>query len=165
MNRRLFLALIPAALATGCGFQLRRYDGLPFASLYLDAPAGSLVAQRLRSMLATDKSTTLTATAAEAEAVLKITQEERVKSILTLTGGGRVSQYRVTLKLSYSINGKDGRVLAVPETLELNRAMTYDDSLLLAKGAEEQLLYRDMDDNAAIRIVRRMQTLKPDNGK
>jgi LPS-assembly lipoprotein len=165
MKRRLFLALIPAALATGCGFQLRRYDGLPFASLYIDAPGGSSVAQRLRSMLATDKSTTLTATAAEAEAVLKITQEERVKSILTLTGGGRVSEYRVTLKLSYSVNSQDGRVLAEPEALELNRAMTYDDSLLLAKGAEEQLLYRDMDDNAALRIVRRMQTIKPADSK
>jgi LPS-assembly lipoprotein len=165
MNRRLFLALIPAALATGCGFKLRRFDGLPFATLYIDAPAGSPVAQRLRSMLATDKTTTLTATAAEAEAVLKITLEERVKTILTLSGGGRVSEYRVTLKLSYSINGKDGRVLAEPEALELNRAMTYDDSLLLAKGAEEQLLYRDMDDNAALRIVRRMQTIKPADSK
>ncbi|MDP2029423.1 MAG: LPS assembly lipoprotein LptE [Thiobacillus sp.] len=165
MNRRLFLALIPGALAAGCGFQLRRYDGLPFATLYIDAPAGSPVVQRLRSMLATDKSTTLTATAAEAEAVLKITQEERVKSILTLTGGGRVSEYRVTLKLSYSVNSQDGRVLAEPEALELNRAMTYDDSLLLAKGAEEQLLYRDMDDNAALRIVRRMQAIKPADSK
>jgi LPS-assembly lipoprotein len=43
--------------------------------------------------------------------------------------------------------------------------MTYDDSLLLAKGAEEQLLYRDMDDNAAIRIVRRMQAIKPADSK
>jgi LPS-assembly lipoprotein len=165
MNRRLFLALIPAALAAGCGFQLRRYDGLPFASLYIDAPAGSLVAQRLHSMLASDKTTKLAATAAEAEAVLKITHEERVKSILTLTGGGRVSEYRMTLNLSYFVIGKGGSVLAEPETLELNRAMTYDDSLLLAKGAEEQLLYRDMDDNAAIRIVRRMQTIKPADSK
>ena len=161
MNRRLFLALIPAALAAGCGFQLRRYDGLPFASLYIDAPGGSTVTQRLRAMLATEKTTTLTATAAEAEAVLKITQEERVKSILTLTGGGRVSEYRLNLKLSYLLISKDGRELAAPETFELVRSMTYDDSLLLAKGAEEQLLYRDMDDNAALRIVRRMQTLKP----
>jgi LPS-assembly lipoprotein len=160
MNRRLFLALIPAALATGCGFQLRRYDGLPFASLYLDAP-GSALAPRLRNMLATDKATRLTTTAAEAEAVLKITQEERVKSILTLTGGGRVSEYKLTLKISYVVLGKDGTELAAPETFELVRSMTYDDSLHLAKGAEEQLLYRDMDENAALRIVRRMQTLKP----
>jgi len=42
--------------------------------------------------------------------------------------------------------------------------MTYDDSQLLAKGAEEQLLYRDMEDMAALRIMRRLQNLKPGNG-
>ena len=88
MKRRLFLALIPAALAAGCGFQLRRHEGLPFASLYIDAPAGSTVAQRLRTMLATDETTRLTATAGEAEAVLRITGETHDRSILTLTGGG-----------------------------------------------------------------------------
>jgi LPS-assembly lipoprotein len=161
MKRRRFLALIPAALAAGCGFQLRRYDGLPFASLYIDAPGGSAVAQRLRTMLATVNTISLTATAAEAAAVLKITQEERVKSILTLTGGGRVSEYRLTLRIGYAVLGKDGVALAAPETFELVRSMTYDDSLLLAKGAEEQLLYRDLVENAALRIVRRMQTLQP----
>jgi LPS-assembly lipoprotein len=158
MNRRLFLALIPAALAAGCGFQLRRYDGLPFASLYLDG--GGAVTQRLRSMLTSAQNIQLPATAAEAEAVLKISHEERTKSILTLTGGGRVSEYRLTLKVSYALLGKDGIELAAPETFELVRSMTYDDSLHLAKGAEEQLLYRDMDENAALRIVRRMQMLK-----
>jgi len=164
MKRRLFLALVPAALAAGCGFQLRRYDGVPFGSLFIDAP-GSAVAQRLRTMLATDKSTRLTETAGEAEAVLKITQEARIKSILTLTGAGRVSEYRLSLKLAYVILAPDGRALAAPESLELQRIMTYNDALVLAKGAEEQLLYRDMDDDAALRIVRRMQTLKPDNGE
>jgi LPS-assembly lipoprotein len=55
-------------------------------------------------------------------------------------------------------------VLAAPETIDLIRDQTYDDSLLLAKGAEEQLLYRDMDDNAAVRIVRRLQAIKSGDG-
>ena len=75
MNRRLFLAAVPALLATGCGFQLRRYDGIPFATLYVDAPPGSLVAQRIRNSLISNKKTRLTANAGEAEAVLKISQE------------------------------------------------------------------------------------------
>jgi len=164
MKRRLFLALIPVALAAGCGFQLRRHEGLPFASLYIDAPAGSTVAQRLRSMLASDETTKLTETAGEAEAVLRITEETHNRSILTLTGGGRVSEYLLSLKISYVVNAQDGRVLVAPEHFELNRSMTFDDSLLLAKSAEEQLLFRDMDSNAALRIVRRMQTPQPQTG-
>ena len=161
MNRRLFLAALPAALAAGCGFQLRRMDGIPFASLYVDAPPGSVVAQRIRNSLGTNGKTRLAANANEAEAVLKLSQEERTKVILSLSGAGRVTEYRLGLRLSYSVDGKDGRSLAAPEVIELTRDITYDNTKVLAKGAEEQLLYRDMDDNAAQRIMRRLQAIKP----
>jgi LPS-assembly lipoprotein len=164
MNRRFFLAALPAALAAGCGFQLRRLDGMPFGSLYIDGPAGSAVAQQIRSMLNADKKTRLVASAAEADAVLKLTAEKRTKTILSLSGGGQVTEYQLALHLSYSVHGKDGRILATPENIELNRTLTYDASKVLAKGAEEQLLYRDMDDNAALRILRRLQALKPGDG-
>jgi LPS-assembly lipoprotein len=164
MNRRIFLAAMPAALVAGCGFQLRRVDGMPFASLYIDAPSGSAVAQRVRSMLASNKATRLVATAGEAEAVLKLTPEERTKTILSLSGAGRVTEYRLGLRLTYSLSGRDERLLAEPENLELIRDLTYDDTKLLAKGAEEQLLYRDMEDSAARRVVRRLQNITLGNG-
>ena len=161
MNRRLFLAAVPALLAAGCGFQLRRLDGLPFASLHVDAPHGGAVAQRIRNMLTASKQTRLAASAAEAEAVLVLGQETRSKTILSLSGAGRVTEYRLGLQLTYAINDKDGRTLAAAETIELTRDITYDDAQVLAKSAEEQLLYRDMDDNAARRIMRRLQSIGP----
>lgn len=164
MKRRLFLAVIPAALVSGCGFQLRRLDGMPFASLYLDAPPGSVVAQRIRNALISNKKTRLAASADQAEAVLNLGQEGRSKAILSLSGAGRVTEYRLGLRLTYSIIGKDGRSLAAAESIELTRDMTYDDAQLLAKSAEEQLLYRDMEDAAVLRIMRRLQSLKPGNG-
>ena len=164
MKRRLFLAAIPALLAAGCGFKLRRLDGMPFASLFIDAPAGSVVAQRIRSSLTRSAHTRLTATAGEAEAVLKLDQEVRSKTILSLSGAGRVTEYRLGLQLAYSVSDREGSVLAAAETIELNRDMTYDDTQVLAKGAEEQLLYRDMEDSAALRILRRLQAASPGDG-
>ena len=121
----------------------------------------ALVAQRIRNSLISNKKTRLTANAGEAEAVLKISQEERTKVILSLSGAGRVTEYRLGLRLTYTVDDKAGKRLAAPEVLELTRDITYDDTKVLAKGAEEQLLYRDMDDNAAQRIVRRLQAIKP----
>ena len=160
MKRRLFLATLPAALLAGCGFQLRRLEGIPFATLYLDAPPGNVVAH-IRNALKSNKNTRLVATAGEAEAVLQVGQEERSKVILSLSGAGRVTEYRLGLKLTYSVKGQDGRSLAAAETIELVRDFTYDDSQVLAKGAEEQLLYRDMEESAARRILRRMQAINP----
>jgi LPS-assembly lipoprotein len=161
MKRRLFLAAFPAALLAGCGFKLRRLEDMPFSSLYLDAPSNSAVAVRIRSSLARSKITRLTATAAEAEAVLKLSNEERSKIILSLSGAGRVTEFRLGLRLTYSLVANDGRSLAAPETLELIRDMTFDDTQVLAKAAEEELLFRDMVDNAAQRILRRLQSLTP----
>ena len=164
MKRRAFLALTPAILLAGCGFQLRRYDGVPFATMYIEAATGNAVAQRLRTLLAAGGRTRLATTAAEADAVLRLTRDERSKNILSLSGAGRVTEYRLGLLVSYSVVGRDARVLAETETIELTRDLTYDDSQLLAKGAEEALLYRDMDENAAMRILRRLQALRPANG-
>lgn len=159
MKRRSFLVLLPAALVAGCGFKLRRVAGMPFASLYLDAPQGGAVVQRVQAALRGSDSVRLTQSASEADVVLKIVGEERSKTILSLSGAGRVTEYRLGLRLIYSVEGSDGRVLAAPETIELLRDLTYDDQLLLAKGAEEQLLYRDMDEVAARRILRRLNRL------
>ena len=161
MNRRLFLSAVPIALLAGCGFQLRRLDGIPFATLYVDGPADSTVTQRVIALIKAAKSAKLTATAAEADAILKLNRETLKKSILSLSGAGRVTEYRLSLDMSYTLTDKSGRALAVAESLELSRDMTYDDSQLLAKSAEESLLYRDMEDNAARRIIRRLQAVKP----
>jgi LPS-assembly lipoprotein len=161
MKRRLFLAAFPAALLAGCGFKLRRLEDMQISSLYLDAPGNSAVAARIRRSLARSKVTRLTDTAAEAEAVLKLSNEERSKIILSLSGAGRVTEFRLGLRLTYSLVAKDGRSLAAPEILELIRDMTFDDTQVLAKAAEEELLFRDMVDNAAQRILRRLQSINP----
>ena len=119
------------------------------------------MAQRIRNSLAKNGKTRLAANAKEAEAVLKLTHEERTKVILSLSGAGQVTEYRLGLRLTYSINNKEGRSLAAPEVIDLTRDITYDDTKVLAKGAEEQLLYRDMEDDATQRIVRRLQAIKP----
>ena len=106
MKRRLFLAALPAALVAGCGFQLRRVTALPFASLYVEASPGSAVAQRIRALLAANKQTQLVATAGEAEAVLKLREDARSKTILSLSGAGRVTEYRLGLRLTYAEIGR-----------------------------------------------------------
>ena len=164
MNRRIFLAAFPAVLVAGCGFQLRRLEGIPFASLYVDAPPNSAVAQHIIASLKTNKATRLARSATEAEAVLKIHSETRSKTILSLSGAGRVTEYRLGLNVSYTVSGKNDRALAAPEVIELSRDLTYDNALLLAKSAEEGLLNRDMDDDATRRILRRLQSIKPGGG-
>src|SRR6218665_1495969 len=50
-NRRALLALAPVALLPACGFHLRGLPEFGFASLYIEAPSGSLLAQQLQRAL------------------------------------------------------------------------------------------------------------------
>jgi LPS-assembly lipoprotein len=154
-----FVALV-ASLA-GCGFELRRLEGIPFASLYLDMPGGSAVGTQIKLALKSGQYVRLTDQAADAAVVLKLTNEHSSKTILSLTGAGRVSEYRLGYRLTYSAIGKDGYTWVPSYTVELTRDLSYDDAAVLAKGAEETLLYRDMQDDAAQQILRRLRSLKP----
>lgn len=157
--RRHFLVAGLAGLLAGCGFSLRRLDGLPFSTLYLDAPADSFAGKRLRRLLERDGAVQLVDQASAAQAVLKLTDENRRRVILSLSGAGRVTEFRLEYRLRYSLAAQAPLSGFEPELIELNRDFTYDDAQLLAKQAEEQLLYRDMEDDAVQRIVRRLRSL------
>jgi LPS-assembly lipoprotein len=50
----------------------------------------------------------------------------------------------------------------VPDSsIELSREMTFNDAAILAKEAEEQLLYRDMQADMAQQILRRLSAAQP----
>ena len=161
MKRRNFLMLAPAVLLAGCGFKLRRLEGIPFARLRLDAPPGSAVGEVIRKSLVSGGFAQLVDTAAQAEAVLKITPEVTTKTILSLSGAGRVTEYRLLYRVNYSVSSPDGRPWVESELIELTRDYTYSDAAYLAKSAEESLLYRDMQYQAAQQILRRLRSLKP----
>ena len=62
--------------------------------------------------------------------------------ILSLSSSGRVREKSLRYRYSYRITDNKGRDLVLPDTVELNRELTYADSDVLAKTQEEDLLWR-----------------------
>lgn len=155
MKRRAFLALLPALPLAGCGFQLRGAHAIPYRSVYVDAPRDSAAARQLTSALRS-QGIAIAEGAKNAEVVLKLFEEKKTRSILSLSGGGRVREYRLNYSLSYSLSDKDGREIYPAATIQSSRDFTYDDNQYLAKTAEESFLYRDLQDDAVQQILRRL---------
>lgn len=158
MKRRTFLTLfaaLPAATLSGCGFQLRGRDAIPYKTLYIDAPKDSQATRQLADALRS-RGIAVTETANTAEATVKLSQDRESRTVLALSGGGRVREYRLNYALSYSLIGKDGQEIFAPSEIQQSRDFTYDDNQYLAKTAEESFLYRDLREDAVQQIVRRL---------
>ena len=152
---RPLVALLAAALITGCGFKLRGTAELPFESIYVpNASAG--VALDLKRNLQVGTRAQVVDDPREAQAILQFTQETREKEILSLTGGGRVREFQLRYRVAFRVHDGKGGEFLPSSTLQLTRDVTFNDSDVLAKESEEQLLYRDMQFDMVQLIMRRL---------
>jgi LPS-assembly lipoprotein len=149
-------------ILAGCGFQLRGSIALPFDSLYLDSKGAPSLAADMESNLRHGAKVRLTAKPDEAQATLHLGPEKSDKRILSIGGTGRVREYQLIYQVNFRVvdnASKDD--LIEPQTVELRRDFSYDDSKVLAKEAEEQVLWRDMRTDAVQQIQRRLAVLRP----
>ena len=97
----------------------------------------------------------------DAAATLILVNELREKSILSLSGAGRVSEYQLRYRMSYRLIDK-GAVETIPMTeIVLTRDFSFSDTETLSKESEEALLFRDMQNDAVQQLVRRLQIARP----
>ena len=143
-------------LLASCGFQLRGEPEVGIRKLYISSVGGSAVMADIRRVLATGP-TRLVATPVEAEAHLRILQEEREKSVATITGTGRVYEYMLTLRVRYElvVPGREEPVIP-PTRLEARRLISYSETAPTAKEAEEQILFKDMQLDIGQQILRQV---------
>ena len=159
------LAVLVALLLAGCGFHLRGSANLPFNTLYVEAPASSLLATQLRRVIGSGSQTRITNNAADADATLRVLGELREKEILSLSAGGRVRELQLRYRVNYQVVDKNKAPLAPPGEIVLRRDYSFNDQEQLSKESEEALLYRDMQNDAVNQLVRRLQAAeKPGAG-
>ena len=164
-NRRLFCALlISTVMLSACGFKLRGSvlgQNIPFKSIYIDVPATSALGSDLRRNIRGSGELTITETPEEAEAVLKVISESRSKTILSLNSQGRVREYGLNYTVVIRMQDNHKADLLSPTSISLKRDISYNENQVLAKEAEEKMLYRDMQSDMVQQILRRVAAIKP----
>ena len=156
MSFRKILFFLLAAATAGCGFQLRGSADVPFDTLFIPESRRGIGLELKRNVEAGTR-TRIVDDAKTAQAVLQITHESRGKQILTLTGVGTVREYMLRYEIAFRVHDGKGGDYVPLSTIALAREMTYTDAQILAKEAEEQILFRDMQSQAVQQILRRLQ--------
>lgn len=153
-------------LLAACNFHLRgsgEQYALPFKTVYLGMPDNSPLGIELARNIRGNGQTEVVRDAKSAQAVIEVLAESRDKAILSLNFQGRVREYSLTYSLRFQVKDGKGRELLAPNEISLKRTISFNESQVLAKEAEEALLYRDMQTDLVQQIIRRLATIKPES--
>lgn len=151
------LALAFALLLGACGFQLRGTADLPFKTIYMPPATQPGVALDLRRNIQAGTRTTVVDDPKSAEAVLEFTQESRDKTILSLAANGRVKEFELNYRVSFRVHDNKGGEFLPSNTVLLKRAVTFNDTDILAKETEDREIYRSMEVDMVQQIMRRLE--------
>ena len=96
----------------------------------------------------------------KAQVVLDISQELREKTVVSLNSSGQVREFQLRIRVKFRVRTPQGAELTPETEIVQQRDISFNESAVLAKEAEEVLLYRDMQSDVVQQLLRRLATLK-----
>jgi LPS-assembly lipoprotein len=163
MQRRTLCILAATLALSACGFQLRQAPHFAFNSIYVGAPATSSLANELKRVIRNSDGLEVIGEAGRAQSaqvVLDVLTDQREKTVVGLNASGQVREFQLRTRLKFKLRTPQGKEL-IPETeLLQTRDISFTETAALAKEAEENLLYRDMQTDIVQQLMRRLAAVK-----
>lgn len=171
MKRRLFNQSVLTALfasgavasLAGCGFKMRGSFTYAFKTLFAGFVDNSTLGNEFKRVIAADGQVLVISDASQADkaqVVLEVLNEQREKVVVGVTASGQVREFQLRIRLKFKLRTPGGKDI-IPETeLLVQRDISFNESAVLAKEAEEGLLYRDMQTDMVQQLLRRLSAIK-----
>jgi LPS-assembly lipoprotein len=153
--------VLAGVLLAGCGFKLRGAFNYAFKTIAIQPNPGGAVASELRQSFGdTVQVLGRDADPAKAQVVLDVIQEQREKAVVGMSAAGQVREFQLRLRVKFRLRTPEGKEL-IPDTEILQqRDISFNESAVLAKEAEEGLLYRDMQSDIVQQLLRRLAAVR-----
>lgn len=155
-----------AAALPGCGFALRGAPKFAFESVRLQGSAATPVARELRRALHGVGLRVFTAdTPASPEGdtgqvVMTVVTDQREKTVVGQTAAGQVRELQLRTRFKFRLATAAGKDLLADTELLLERDISFTETAVLAKEAEEALLFRDMQNDIVQQVMRRLAAVR-----
>jgi LPS-assembly lipoprotein len=160
ISPRLLLSICTAGLLAACGFQLRGAFSLPFDTLFIAQSDTSELRAVLKRNIEASTQTRIVDDAKHAQASLTVLLDTPQKNILSLSSAGRIREFQLVRIFSFRVVDAKGQEFIPLSTIRVSREITFDDTVILSKDSEEALLWRDIQNDLAQQLVRRLAAAK-----
>ena len=158
MILRLLIAF--CSVFSACGFQLRGQASLPFETIYISSPVGHPIGTDLKRLIKAGTNTRVVDKAKGAQTTLEIISVVNDKQIMSVSGGGRVREFELRYRVSFRLFDAKGVDLIPTNVIALRRILPYTDAQVVAKEGEEAMLVKEMQNDSAQQILRRLEAVK-----
>lgn len=140
-----------------CGYHLRGSVDVPegISAVYVKAPDRSLQLTWKEELSIVGVPTT--PTAEEADAILTIDKETFDRRVLSVDADtGKVTEYELAYAVRFSMSRPDASELLAPQTVTRIRSYIFNPDTVLGNESEQQLLHREMREDALRQILVRL---------
>lgn len=156
-----FTGVVLAGVLTACGFHLRGDRTYPpeMAVTYIDArDTYTPFYQKLKATLR-QGGIRVTADPASAGAVVHVLHDETNQRVLSVSARNTPNEYDVYYIIRYSLD-LGGREAVAAQQLALSREYTYDETLVLGKAAEANVIRDALAEDLVGVVTRRLSSAR-----
>lgn len=142
----------------GCGFKLRGTAEIPeeLSPVLIAGGVGTATGRALLERLQGSQ-VQLTDDPGAARVTVRILNEGRSSRVVAVDRNGKVLAYELGFQLAFDAVAGDGRALVGAQTLSLQRTLDNPDIEVLGKQEETELIYLDMQREAAELVLLRLR--------
>lgn len=169
-RRQLLRAGATAALTVGvaglggCGFALRQAPKFAFTSLQVSGAMGG-VARALQREIGSAGIQVVTAArpagdTAPPQVVLTALIDQRERVVVGTLANGQVRELQLRYRFRFRLATPAGKTLLEEDEILLERDISFSESAVLSKSAEEQIMFNDMQGDVVQQVMRRLASVK-----
>lgn len=152
----LALALLAVA-STGCGFHLRGEVPVPpgISPVHIQAKGGSVLSPVLADVLR-KRGVQVTGSAGAAQLTIRLLEEKTDSRVLAVNRSGKVIAYELSYRVEFDAVGPGAKRPVEAQVVEQAREYVNADTEVLGKAQEADLIRKDLVQDLADRILRRL---------
>lgn len=159
--RQASLASLAAMAVGGCGFKLRSSQNYAFATIaIMPNPGGALALELRRSFGSAVHVLSPEEPLDKAQLVFDVLSEQREKIVVAVNSSGQVREFQLRIRVKFRVRTPQGEERVPESEILQQRDISFNESAVLAKEAEEGLLYRDMQSDIVQQLLRRLAAIK-----
>lgn len=164
-SRRACLAAGALLGLSACGFRLRGSVVLAFQTLRMTGNTNTPIARDLRSALigqgvrVDTPSDPMLAPNEIPQVVLNIIQDQRQRVVVGQTSAGQVRELELRATFEFALSNATGREIIGATPLNLTRSLSFTETAVLAKEAEEAQLFNYMQNDMVSQVMRRLSSV------